>query len=193
MRKYETGRLRNVALIAHGKAGKTTLAEAMLFDGGQTDRLGRVDEGTSVMDFEPEEIKRNLSISSSFHHVEWDKHKINLVDTPGDANFIMDTKNSLQAVDGAIIVVDAVSGVEVQTEKVWEYAGQFELPRLFFISKMDRERANFFQALAAFFSSPRWIVKEPTFFKLWRIFKKFSLPKPFLSKCPSGPKNPLRG
>lgn len=148
MRKYETARLRNVALIAHGKAGKTTLAEAMLFDGGQTDRLGRVDDGTSVMDFEPEEIKRNLSISSSFHHVEWDKHKINLVDTPGDANFIMDTKNSLQAVDGAIIVVDAVSGVEVQTEKVWEYAGQFELPRLFFISKMDRERANFFQALA---------------------------------------------
>lgn len=148
MRKYETGRLRNVALTAHGKAGKTTLAEAMLFDGGQTDRLGRVDDGTSVMDFEPEEIKRNLSISSSFHHVEWDKHKINLVDTPGDANFIMDTKNSLQAVDGTIIVVDAVSGVEVQTEKVWEYAGQFELPRLFFISKMDRERANFFQALA---------------------------------------------
>ncbi len=148
MRKYETGRLRNVALIAHGKAGKTTLAEAMLFDGGQTDRLGKVDEGTSVMDFEPEEIKRNLSISSSFHHVEWDKHKINLVDTPGDANFIMDTKNSLQAVDGAIVVVDAVAGVEVQTEKVWEYAGQFELPCLFFVSKMDRERANFFQALA---------------------------------------------
>lgn len=148
MRKYEIGRLRNIALIAHGKAGKTTLAEAMLFTGGQTDRLGRVDDGTSVMDFEPEEIKRHLSISSSFHHVEWDKHKINMVDTPGDANFIMDTKNSLQAVDGAVIVVDAVSGVEVQTEKVWEYAGQFELPRLFFISKMDRERANFFQALA---------------------------------------------
>lgn len=147
MRKYETGRLRNVALIAHGKAGKTTLAEAILFDGGQTDRLGRVDEGTAVMDFEPEEIKRNLSISSSFHYVEWDKHKINLVDTPGDANFIMDTRNSLQAVDGAIVVVDAVSGVEVQTEKVWEYAGQFDLPRLFFISKMDRERANFWQTL----------------------------------------------
>lgn len=148
MRKFDTGRLRNVALIAHGKAGKTTLAEAILFDGGQTDRLGRVDEGSSIMDFEPEEIKRNLTISSSFHYVEWNKHKINIVDTPGDANFIMDTKNSLQAVDGALIVVDAVSGVEVQTEKVWEYAGQFALPRIFFISKVDRERANFFQALA---------------------------------------------
>ncbi len=147
MKKYETSRLRNIALIAHGKAGKTTLAEAMHFDAGASDRLGRVDDGTSVMDFEPEEIKRRLTISSSFNHLEWNKNKINFIDTPGDANFIIDTKNSLQAVDGAIIVIDAVSGVEVQTEKVWEYASQFGLPRLFFISKMDRERANFSQAL----------------------------------------------
>ncbi len=147
MKKYETSRLRNVALIAHGKAGKTTLAEAMLFDGGASDRLGRVDDGTSIMDFEPEEIKRSLTISSSFNHLEWNKHKINIIDTPGDANFIIDTKNSLQAVDGAVIVIDAVSGVEVQTEKVWDYASQFALSRLFFISKLDRERANFSQAL----------------------------------------------
>jgi elongation factor G len=147
MKKYETNRLRNVALIAHGKAGKTTLAEVMLFDGGASDRLGRVDDGTSIMDFEPEEIKRSLTISSSFNHLEWNKHKINIIDTPGDANFIIDTKNSLQAVDGAVIVIDAVSGVEVQTEKVWEYASQFALSRLFFISKLDRERANFSQAL----------------------------------------------
>ena len=147
MKKYETNRLRNVALIAHGKAGKTTLAEAMLFDGGASDRLGRVDDGTSIMDFEPEEIKRSLSISSSFNHLEWNKHKINIIDTPGDANFIIDTKNSLQAVDGAVIVIDAVSGVEVQTEKVWDYASQFALSRFFFISKLDRERANFSQAL----------------------------------------------
>jgi elongation factor G len=100
------------------------------------------------MDFEPEEIKRSLSISSSFNHLEWNKHKINIIDTPGDANFIIDTKNSLQAVDGVVIVVDAVSGVEVQTEKVWEYASQFGLPRLFFISKMERERASFSQSLA---------------------------------------------
>ncbi|MBU1208242.1 MAG: elongation factor G [Proteobacteria bacterium] len=148
MKKYETNRLRNIAIIAHGKAGKTTLAEAMLFDGGVTDRLGRVDDGSSVMDFEPEEIKRSLSISSSFNHLEWNKHKINIIDTPGDANFIIDTKNSLQAVDGVVIVVDAVSGIEVQTEKVWEYASQFGLSRLFFISKMERERASFSQSLA---------------------------------------------
>jgi elongation factor G len=143
MKKYEVNRLRNIAIIAHGKAGKTTLAEAMLFDAGAIDRLGRVDDGSSVMDFEPEEIKRSLTISSSFNNLEWDKHKINIVDTPGDANFIIETKNSLQAVDGAVVVLDAVAGVEVQTEKVWEYANQFELPRLIFISKLDRERADF--------------------------------------------------
>ena len=148
MKKYEVKSLRNIAIIAHGRAGKTTLAEAMLFDGGTTDRLGRVDDGSSVMDFEPEEIKRSLTISSSFHYLEWDKHRINIVDTPGDANFIIETKNSLQAVDGAVVVIDAVSGVEVQTEKVWEYANQFELPRLFFISRMGRERADFSAALS---------------------------------------------
>ena len=148
MKKYEVNRLRNIAIIAHGKAGKTTLAEAMLFDAGSIDRLGRVDDGSSVMDFEPEEIKRSLTISSSFNNLEWDKHKINIVDTPGDANFIIETKNSLQAVDGAVVVLDAVAGVEVQTEKVWEYANQFELPRLIFISKLDRERANFSTTLA---------------------------------------------
>ncbi len=148
MKKYETQRLRNIALIAHGKAGKTTLAEAMLFDAGSIDRLGRVDDGSSVMDFEAEEIKRHLSISSAFNHLEWNKHKITLIDTPGDANFIIDTKNSLQAADGAVIVVDAVAGVEVQTEKVWEYASQFGLPRLFFTSKLDRERADFAQSVA---------------------------------------------
>ena len=143
MKKYEVNRLRNTAIIGHGKAGKTSLAEAMLFDGGSTDRLGRVDDGSSVMDFEPEEIKRSLTISSSFNHLEWDKHKINIIDTPGDANFIIETKNSLQSADAAVVVLDAVSGVEVQTEKVWEYAAQFDLPRLLFISKMDRERADF--------------------------------------------------
>jgi len=143
MKKYEVNRLRNTAIIGHGKAGKTSLAEAMLFDGGSTDRLGRVDDGSSVMDFEPEEIKRSLTISSSFNHLEWDKHKINIIDTPGDANFIIETKNSLQSADATMVVLDAVSGVEVQTEKVWEYATQSDLPRLLFISKLDRERADF--------------------------------------------------
>ncbi len=148
MKKYEVNRLRNIALIAHGKAGKTSLAEAMLLDAKASDRLGRVDDGTSIMDFEPEEIRRNMTISSSFNHLDWNKHKINIIDTPGDGNFIIETKNSLQAADGAVIIVDAVSGVEVTTEKVWEYAVQMDLPRLFFISKMDRERASFTQALA---------------------------------------------
>ncbi len=147
MKKYEVNRLRNTAIIGHGKAGKTSLAEAMLFDGGATDRLGRVDDGSSVMDFEPEEIKRSLTLSSSFNHLEWEKHKVNIIDTPGDANFIIETKNSLQSADGAVVVLDAVSGVEVQTEKVWEYARQFDLPRLLFTSKMDRERADFFATL----------------------------------------------
>ena len=147
MKKYEINRLRNIAIIAHGKAGKTTLAEAMLYDGGVSDRLGRVDDGTSIMDFEPEEIRRSMTISSSFNHLEWEKHKINIVDTPGDANFIIETKNSLQAIDGAVVVVDAVSGVEVQTEKVWEYANQFELPRVIFISKLERERATFSETI----------------------------------------------
>jgi len=154
MKKYETNRLRNIAIIAHGKAGKTTLAEAMLYDAGASDRLGRVDDGSSLMDFEPEEIKRSLTISSAFNHLEWDKHKMNIVDTPGDANFIMDTKNSLQAVDGAVIVIDAVAGVEVQTEKVWEFATQFRLPRLFFISS--------------------WIGNGRVFLNHSWIFKKFS-------------------
>jgi elongation factor G len=148
MKKYEINRLRNVALVAHGKAGKTTVAEAMLFDGGTSDRLGRVDEGTSLMDFEPEEIKRSMTINSSFHHLEWEKQKINLIDTPGDANFILDTKNSLQAADGVVLILDAVSGVEVQTEKVWNFAADAGLPRIFFISKMDRERAHFQRSLA---------------------------------------------
>ncbi|HSR12166.1 MAG TPA: elongation factor G, partial [Thermodesulfobacteriota bacterium] len=143
MKKYEIKNLRNIALIAHGKAGKTTVAEAMLFNAGVSDRLGRVDDGTSVMDFEPEEIKRSMTISSSFNHLDWDKNRINIIDTPGDANFIIETKNSLQAVDAAVVVVDSVSGVEVQTEKVWEYANQFELPRVLFISKLERERASF--------------------------------------------------
>ncbi|MBI4495782.1 MAG: elongation factor G [Deltaproteobacteria bacterium] len=148
MKKYETQRLRNLALIAHGKAGKTSLAEAMLYTSGAADRLGRVDDGTSHLDFEPEEIKRNMTISTAFHHLDWEKNRVNLIDTPGDANFIMETKNILQAADGAVVVLDAVSGVEVQTEKVWDYASQIGLPRLLFVSKMDRERADFAQTLA---------------------------------------------
>lgn len=139
--------LRNVALIAHGGSGKTTLAESILFNGKATNRLGRVDDGTSNLDFEPEEIKRKITISSSFHHCNWKKTTLNLIDTPGDYNFLSDTKASLQAADGVVVVIDSTAGVKVGTEKVWAFAEEQELPKIIFINKMDRERADFFKVM----------------------------------------------
>ena len=139
--------LRNVALIAHGGSGKTSLAEAMLFNGKSTTRLGKVDDGTSNFDFEPEEIKRGSTLSTAFHHAEWKKNKINIIDTPGDDNFLSDAKFSLDAADGAVVVVSAASGVKVGTEKVWTFADDRNLPRIIFINKMDRERADFFKVI----------------------------------------------
>ncbi|MBW1645491.1 MAG: elongation factor G [Deltaproteobacteria bacterium] len=147
MKAYQSDDIRNVAIIAHGGAGKTTLAEAMLFTAKATDRLGSVDQGTSVLDFEPEEIKRNITISSAFHHFDWQGKHINIIDTPGYANFIMDTRACMRVAGGALLIVSAISGVKVQTETVWKYAEDFELPKLVFISKLDRERANFFRAI----------------------------------------------
>lgn len=140
--------LRNVALVAHGSSGKTSLAEAMLYDGKATTRLGKVDDGSSNMDFEPEEIKRKITISTSFHHCSWKKQTINILDTPGEDNFLSDTKFSLQAADGAVVVVDATAGVKIGTEKVWEFADEQGLPRIVFINKMDRERADFYKVVS---------------------------------------------
>lgn len=139
--------LRNVAVVAHGGSGKTTLAEAILLDGKATNRLGKVDDGTSNLDFEPEEIKRRITISTSFHHCDWKKSTINLIDTPGDDNFLSDTKFSLQAADGVVVVIDATAGVKVGTEKVWAFAEEQDLPKMIFINKMDRERADFFKVV----------------------------------------------
>ena len=139
--------LRNVALVAHGGSGKTSLAEAILFDGKATNRLGRVDDGTSNLDFEPEEIKRGITISTAFHHCNWKKSAINLIDTPGDDNFLSDTKLSLQAADGVVVVVDATAGVKVGTEKVWGFAEEQKFPKMIFINKLDRERADFFKVM----------------------------------------------
>lgn len=147
MKEYDTQELRNVGIVAHGGAGKTSLAEAMLFDAGSLNRLGEVNNGTASMDFDPDEIKRKITISSAVNFAEWDKHKINIVDTPGYANFIADTKACLRGVDAVIVIASAISGVKVQTEKVWQFALDYELPRLIFINKMDRERANFINAL----------------------------------------------
>ncbi|MGO9136753.1 MAG: elongation factor G [Syntrophales bacterium] len=147
MSKYESNSLRNIAIVGHGSTGKTSLCESLLFITGKTDRQGRVDDGTSSMDFEPEEQKRRISISAAANFFEWEKHKITILDTPGDSNFSYDTRNCLRVADGAIVVIDAVGGVEFQTEKVWEYADEYKLPRIVFISRMDRERADFFASV----------------------------------------------
>jgi elongation factor G len=147
MSKYEPNSLRNIAIVGHGATGKTSLCESLLFIAGKTDRPGRVDDGTSSMDFEPEEQKRRISISAATNFFEWEKHKITILDTPGDSNFSYDTRNCLRVADGAVVVIDAVGGVEFQTEKVWEYADEYKLPRIVFISRMDRERADFFTSV----------------------------------------------
>ena len=149
MAKYESKSLRNLAIVGHGGTGKTSLCESFLFISGKNERLGRVDDGTSIMDYEPEEQKRRISISSSINFVEWNKYKINIIDTPGDSNFTYDIKCSMSVVENALVVIDAVSGVEFQTQKVWEYADGFNLPRIVFINRLDRERADFSAALAS--------------------------------------------
>ena len=141
--------LRNAALIAHGGSGKTSLAEAMLFNGKATTRLCKVDDGTSNLDVEPEEIKRKSTLTTAFHHCSWKKHTINIIDTPGDDNFLSDAKFSLQAADGSVVLIDATAGVKVGTEKVWAFAEDQNLPKIIFINRMDRERADFFQSLDA--------------------------------------------
>ena len=147
MAKYDSKSLRNLAIVGHGGTGKTSLCESLLFVSGKTERLGRVDDATSCMDFEPEEQKRRGSISSAANFVEWEKNKINFIDTPGDSNFTYDIKCSMSVVENTVVVIDAVGGVEFQTQKVWELADEFKLPRIIFINRLDRERANFDTAL----------------------------------------------
>jgi elongation factor G len=132
-----------VAIIGHSNCGKTTLAEAMLFTAGKTKRLGKVDDGSSTMDFEPEEIKRNISIGSSFHHYSWDKHEVYLVDTPGDDNYINETKFAANVVDCAIFAIGAAVGVKNQTEKFTNFIDERKIPSIICVTRMDRERANF--------------------------------------------------
>ena len=128
MKVYETSDIRNVALVGHGHSGKTSLAAGLLFTSGATNRLTRVDEGNTITDFDDEEMQRKITISTAVAAAEWNKKKINLIDTPGFNIFISDTKASLVAADAAFVVVDGVAGVEVQTEKVWTFADEFNLP-----------------------------------------------------------------
>ncbi|MGD8282848.1 MAG: elongation factor G [Desulfobacterales bacterium] len=169
----KTESLRNIALVAHSGAGKTSLAEAMLYDSKVLKRLGRVEDGNTAMDFEPEELKRTSSISSSFHQYNWKKHLITIIDTPGDQNFFSDTRSCLQAADGALVVVDAVDGVKVQTEQAWEFTSEFNLPRVIFVNKLDRERANF----------------DRVFQEISDLFQ----PKPIILQLPIGAENDFRG
>jgi elongation factor G len=147
MKRPETAKIRNVALVGHGGAGKTTLTEAVLFTAGATTRLGRVEDGTTTTDFDEDEIRRKISISASMAWCEWKGRKFNLVDTPGFAAFLTDAKNALRVVDGAVVVVGAPDGVKVQTEKVWGFAAAQGLPCAIYLSKMDRERADFARAV----------------------------------------------
>ena len=148
MKSYTIENLRNVGLIGHGGSGKTSLIEALLFHTGNTDRLGKVEEGTTVSDFDPEEKKRGISLSASIAPIEFNNTKINLVDIPGYFDFSGELIQGMRSVDVATIVVSGVSGVKVGTEKAWEYCNKIKLPRTFFINKLDRENSSYDRTLA---------------------------------------------
>ncbi|HZS32964.1 MAG TPA: elongation factor G [Methylomirabilota bacterium] len=144
---HDITRVRNIGFVGHGGVGKTSLVEALLFRAGMTTRLGRVDDGTATTDFDPEEIKRKISINTGVAYLDYREHRFHLVDMPGYGDFIAEARAGLRVVEGAVLVVDAVAGVEVQTEKVSKFAQEYGLPRLVFVNRMDRERADFGRTL----------------------------------------------
>lgn len=143
----EIAKIRNVGLVGHGGVGKTSLVEAILFCAGAANRLGRVDDGTTTTDFDPDEIKRKISLHTSVAYCDWRGHRLNLVDMPGYGDFIWDARAGLRVVEAAVVVVDAVAGVQVQTEKVWKFANEYDLARVVVVNRMDRERADFWRTL----------------------------------------------
>jgi len=147
MKKYSSEQIRNVALVSHGGAGKTSLTEAVLFITDAINRLGSVESGNTTTDFDEEEANRQITINTALAPLEWNQTKINLLDTPGYFDFLGDVKGALRAADTAMVVVSAVNGVEVGTEKVWEYSVENNLPRMIFVNKLDRENANFEETL----------------------------------------------
>jgi elongation factor G len=147
MTSVPTDKIRNVALVGHGGSGKTTLTEALLARAGAINRIGRVEDGTTVADTEPEEQKRRISISLAIAPFDWEGHRINVIDTPGYADFVGDVEAALRVVDLAVFVVSAVDGVEAQTEMVWRRAEELGVPRMVFVNKLDRERADFERTL----------------------------------------------
>ncbi len=149
MNKYTADKIHNVVLLSHGGAGKTSLAEAMLHLANASDRLGKVADGTSVLDYDPEEIKRKISINTSIAPFEWKDNKINLIDTPGYFDFAGEVVQGVRVADGAVIVVHGRSGVQVGTENAWEYASERNIPKIFFVNAMDDENANFSTVLTS--------------------------------------------
>ncbi|AEI14771.1 translation elongation factor G [Flexistipes sinusarabici DSM 4947] len=147
MQVDEVKNIRNVAFISHGGAGKTSLIEAILFNAKATKRIGSVDNGTSIMDFDPVEINRKITINPKLCSIEWNKHLLNLVDTPGYGNFLHETKSALSAVGGAVVIASAISGIKAETERVWNFADDFDLAKIIFVNKMDKERADFYRTL----------------------------------------------
>ncbi len=147
MKVYDAASIRNVALVGHGGCGKTQLVSAMLFAAGAVNRLGKVDDGSTVTDFDEEAIARKHTLASSLAHAEWQTAKINIIDTPGFANFLTDARSALRVVEAAVVVVDAVAGVEVQTEKLWSEAAALNLPRIVVANRLERDRASFERTL----------------------------------------------
>lgn len=148
MPSEEVTRVRNIGIVGQGGAGKTSLAEAILFDAGTTTRIGSVDDGTSAFDYEPEEVRRKLSLSTAFHHAAWKKHQITLVDTPGYANFLADSLTCMRACTGLVFVLEPAAGsAKVEAERLWARAGQLGMPRIGFVNKLDRDLADFNGAL----------------------------------------------
>src|SRR5579872_7281521 len=147
MKVYQAEHIRNVALISHGGAGKTSLIDSALYDSGAATRQGKVDEGSSLADYDPDELKRRMTLNAKVLPVEWKNHKINFIDTPGYADFVGEVKAGLRVADAALVVVTAEKGVEVGTELTWQYADERKLPRMVLVNKLDRENTSFEQAL----------------------------------------------
>ena len=149
MKEYKTEQVRNIVLLSHQSAGKTSLVESMLLASGALTRAGRVEDGNTVADFDPEAIERKISLSAAAVAVEWKGYKINLLDTPGTFDFVGEVKQAVRVADNALFLVDSVAGVEVGTELTWGYADERSLPRMVVVNKMDRENASFERALSA--------------------------------------------
>src|SRR5919108_2841663 len=135
----EIGKIRNVGIVGHGGVGKTSLVEGLLFAAGGGPRLGKVDDGTTTTDFDPDEIKRKISINTAVAYCDYKGHRVNLVDTPGYGDFISDARAGLSVVEAAVVLVDGVAGVQVQTEKVWKFANDYGRPRVVVVNRLDRE------------------------------------------------------